>query len=77
MIQAKSIDETITMERIAEVLMKTLSEDSAHVCAGEKVTRAEAAAVLLRAWQRFCETFGKTYRFDEQLEPIRTLMSEL
>lgn len=64
-----------TMLQIAEALWKTLNEDHADIRSG--ASRADAAAVLLVAWERLCKTMGKSYRFDQCPEPIRTLMSEL
>ena len=65
------------LDQIATALLKSLSEDSSHIGAGATVTRAEAAAILLSAWERICKTFGKTYRFDVRPPAIQTLRSEL
>jgi hypothetical protein len=64
-----------TMLKIAQALLRSLTDDHCDVSAG--VNRADAAAVLIAFWQSFCKTMGKSYRCDQCLEPIRTLMSEL
>lgn len=64
-----------TLQQIASALCEALTVAHAEIRAG--IERAPAAAVLLVAFERCCEKFGKTYRFDEHPLPIRTLMHEL
>lgn len=61
--------------RIAIALYETLVVDHADIRAG--IDRASTAAVLIAAFERCCREFGKTYRFEQLPQPIRTLMSEL
>lgn len=64
-----------TLQRIAQALHAALEEDHADIRAG--ISREDAAAVLIVAWERLCKTFGKNYRFDQQPDPIRALAREL
>ena len=63
------------MSLLAAALLKALNEDHADIRAG--VSRADATAVLLVAWEQISKTMGKSYAFDQQPAAIRTLMSEL
>lgn len=63
------------LSRIAAALCATLMTERADLRAG--IDRESAAAVLVAAFERCCREFGKTYRFDQLPQPIRTLMHEL
>ena len=62
-------------QQIANALLDALDKDHADIRAG--VSRDDAAAMLVAAWERICKTMGKSYAFDQQPEAIRTLMSLL
>lgn len=61
----------IILRQVAEALRLALTDDHADLRAG--ISREAAAAALLVAWERCCKTFGKTYPFDQQPDPIRAL----
>ena len=63
------------MPLFAQVLLESLTTAHADIRAG--VSRDDASAVLIVAWERLCTTMGKSYAFDQQPAAIQTLMSEL
>lgn len=60
------------LQRVAGALLVSLELDHAGVRAG--ISRDDAAAVLLVVWERCCETFGVSFKFDAQPAPICALM---
>ena len=63
------------MQTIAKALWQALDEDRADIRAG--VSKDDAAAVLIVAWERIGKNMGQTYPFDQQPDAIQTLMSVL
>lgn len=63
------------LQRIAVALQETITKDHVDIRAG--ISREDAAAVLIVAFERCGKTFGHTYRFDEQPVAIRALMRVL
>lgn len=63
------------MQRIALALWQSLEKDHADIRVG--ISREEAAAALIVAWERCCKNFNVSFKFDQQPEPIRALMREL
>jgi hypothetical protein len=63
------------VQRIAQALWDSLENDHADLRAG--ISREEMSAALLVAWERLTSTFGQTFKWDAQPEPIRALMREL
>ncbi len=61
--------------RIAETLEKTLRVERVDIRAD--ISSECAAAALMIVWDQCCKTFGISFRFDAQPEPIRALMREL
>lgn len=64
-----------TLQQIASALCEALIADRADIRAG--IDRVDCAEVLVVAFERCCREFGKTYRFDQKPEAIRTLLSFL
>lgn len=60
------------LQRIAVVLLDSLNQ--AHVDVRAGISREAAAAALLVVWERCCESFGISFRFDGQPAPICALM---
>lgn len=63
------------LQRLAAALLSALEEN--HLDVRADISREAAAAALLVVWQNCCETFGVTFRFDENPAAIRALMREL
>ena len=74
-----TVPEGLTVEnllpRIASALCDALMLEHADIRAG--IDRAAAAAVLVVAFEQCCVEFKKTYPFNQQPKPIRTLMFEI
>jgi phage terminase Nu1 subunit (DNA packaging protein) len=63
------------LQRIAVALWECLESDRVDIRAG--ISREDAAAVLIMAFEACCKNFNVMFKFDQQPEPIRALMREL
>jgi phage terminase Nu1 subunit (DNA packaging protein) len=63
------------LQRVAGALWDALEKDHADIRAG--ITREDAAAAFLVAWERCCKNFAVSFKFDAHPEPIRALAREL
>jgi hypothetical protein len=63
------------LQQISTALWECLEKDHADIRAG--ISREDAAAMLIVAFESCCKIFGKTYPFDQQPTGICALMHVL